>query len=74
MCSHLLLWCCCNKEGEGNKLLWPFFVSEKKNNGMTTRHRLLLWWCFSEEGNGSLLPSPSSLMVLKFNLVVFGCL
>jgi hypothetical protein len=35
------------------------------------RH-LLLCWCSSEENNDNLLPSPSSLVVLRFNLVVLG--
>jgi len=35
-------------------------------------HRRLLWWCFSKEGDGSLMPSTSSLVVLRFNLVVLG--
>jgi len=35
---------------------------------------ILLWWSFKEKGNGSLLSLPFSLVVLRFNLVVFGCL
>ncbi len=41
---------------------------------MAMRHRFFLWWCSNEESDGNLLPSPSSLVVLRFNLVVFGCL
>ncbi len=38
---------------------------------MATDRHFFLWWCFSEENDGNKLPSPSSLVVLKFNLVVF---
>ncbi len=41
---------------------------------MAMRCYLLLWWCFNEKNDGNLLPSPFSLVVLKFNLVVFRCL
>jgi hypothetical protein len=41
---------------------------------MAIRCHFFLWWCFNEENDGGLLPSPSFLVVLKFNLVVFGCL
>jgi len=50
-----------------------FFVFEKKKTKAMCR-RFLLWWCSSKESSGNLLPSPSSLVVLRFNLVVFGCL
>ncbi len=33
---------------------------------------LLLWWYYNKKGDGSLLPSPSSLVVLRFNLMVLG--
>jgi hypothetical protein len=32
---------------------------------MAMCHRLLLWCCCSEKRDGSLLPSPSSLVLLK---------
>jgi hypothetical protein len=41
---------------------------------MAMRYRFLLWCCSIEEGDGSLLPPPSSLVVLRFNLVAFGYL
>jgi len=47
-------------------------LEEEEEDNMATHHCLLLWWCFSEESDGSLLPSPSSLVMLRFNLVVFG--
>jgi hypothetical protein len=50
-----------------------FSVFEKKKMKAMCRH-LLLWWCSNEEGNGNLLPLLPSLVVLRFNLVVFGCL
>jgi hypothetical protein len=47
---------------------------EEEDDGVATRHHLLLWCYSSKEGNGNLLLSPFSLVVLRFNLVVFGCL
>jgi len=47
---------------------------KKKKDGLPTRRRLLPWCCFNKEGDGSLLPLLSFLVVLRFNLIVFGCL
>ncbi len=48
-----------------------FFMFEKKKTTIMCCC-LLLWWCSNEEGNGNLLPSPFSLVVLRFHLVVLG--
>jgi hypothetical protein len=70
------MWCCWDKESDNNKLSLPFFLCLRKRkrgqHGNTPSSSL--WWCFNEKGYGSLLPSPFSLVVLKFNLVVSGCL
>jgi len=50
------------------------YVYDEEEDSMAMCHRLFLQCCYNEEGDGNLLPSPSSLVVLRFNLVVFGCL
>jgi hypothetical protein len=43
MCWHLLMWCCWNKKGDGNKLLSPSLCLRRRRRG----------W----HGNASLFPS-----------------
>jgi hypothetical protein len=62
MRRHLLLWFCCNEEGQCTIAFFSMFENKKM---MTTHHHLFLWWCSNEEGYGNLLPLPSSLMVLQ---------
>jgi hypothetical protein len=75
MCHHFFLWSCCNKEAMAiNYCGLLFSILEEEDNGVTTHYRLLLWWCSNEKGKNNLLPLPSSLVVLRFNLMVFWCL
>jgi hypothetical protein len=63
-----------NASSSSSMVLFPIFKKERKNDDMAMCWHIRLWCCSNEEGDGSLLPLPSSLVVLMFNLVVFGCL